>query len=216
MPTRERKAAAVRSSAFRRAAPTHKLSDRINAELQTLLSSRSHCDHFSQHSQAVAEKANFTPFSVVPADRNFPNAQSGAMREKKQLNIKSETVNPRRLQNWPTNVESKCLEPALGVPKWKAGCNANKKIENTATLFSPPGLMYAHQAAIERTRSQSNVDFAVCNRLAQFWRLCDRCGKICVRKKCNRFSRGKQSGADRRALPAIWKIFQQAHSDFGL
>jgi hypothetical protein len=63
------------------------------------------------------------------------------VREKKQLDVERKTVDPGRLQNWPTNVESKRLEPTLGVPKWKAGCNANKKIENTATLFSPPGLM---------------------------------------------------------------------------
>jgi hypothetical protein len=63
------------------------------------------------------------------------------VREKKQLDVERKTVDPRRFQNWPTNVESKRLEPALRIPKWKAGCNANKKIENTATLFSPPGLM---------------------------------------------------------------------------
>jgi hypothetical protein len=97
----------------------------LNAELQTLLRSRSHRDHFSQHSQAVAEKADLASLSVVPADRNFPNAQSGAMREKKQLHIEGETVNPRRLQNRATNVKAKRLESALGVPKWKAGCNAN-------------------------------------------------------------------------------------------
>jgi hypothetical protein len=107
----------------------------------SVLRSRSQRDHFSQHPQAIAKKTNFASFSVIPADGNFSNAQSGAVRKKKQLDVKRETIQARRLQNWPTNVESKRLEPTLGVPKWKGGCNANKKIENTATLFSPPGLM---------------------------------------------------------------------------
>jgi hypothetical protein len=62
---------------------------------------------------------------MVPADRNFPNPQAGTMCEHKQFHIKGETINPRRFQNWPANVESKRLEPTLGVPKWKAGCAAN-------------------------------------------------------------------------------------------
>jgi len=78
---------------------------------------------------------------MVPADRNFPNSQSGAIGEKKQLNIECKTIHMRRLQNRPTNIELKGLEPALGVPKWQAGCNAHKKIENTTPLLTPPGLM---------------------------------------------------------------------------
>jgi len=101
----------------------------------------SHRDDFAQHPQTIAEKIDFAPFSVVPADGNFPNAQSGAIGEKKQLNIECKAIHMRRLQNRPTNIELKGLEPALGVPKWQAGCDAHKKIENTTPLLAPPGLM---------------------------------------------------------------------------
>ena len=101
----------------------------------------SHRDDFAQHPETVTKETNFASFSVVPADRNFPNAQSGAIGEKKQLNIERKTIHMRCLQNWPANIELKRLEPALGVPKWQTGCNAHKKIENTTPLLAPPGLM---------------------------------------------------------------------------
>jgi hypothetical protein len=117
-----------------------------------------------QKPHSVAKKTNFASFSVVPADRNFPNAQPGAMREKKQLNIECKTIHMRRLQNWPANIELKRFEPTLGIPKWQAGCNAHKKIKNTTALFSPPGLMDSNQTAIQSARTKSNINFAVCNR----------------------------------------------------
>ena len=113
-----------------------------NADCQRRrLRARSHRDDFPQHPQAIAKKTDFASFSVVPADRNFPNAQPSAMREKKQLNIERKTIHMRRLQNRPANIELKGLEPALGVPKWQTGCNAHKEIENTTPLLAPPRLM---------------------------------------------------------------------------
>ena len=107
----------------------------------SVLRSRSHRNYFSKHPQAVTEKANFASFSVVPADRNFSNAQSGAVRKEKQLNIEGETIEPRRLQNRPANVEPERLEPALRVPKWQTGCDPHKEIESTSCLFPPPRLV---------------------------------------------------------------------------
>jgi hypothetical protein len=37
-------------------------------------------DHFAQHSQTVAEKTNFTAFSVVPTHWNFADPQTSAVR----------------------------------------------------------------------------------------------------------------------------------------
>ncbi|PYJ23247.1 MAG: hypothetical protein DME92_01455 [Verrucomicrobia bacterium] len=101
----------------------------------------SHRDHFAQHSQAVTKKTNFASFSVIPADRNFSNAQSSAMCEKKQLNVERKTIDPRCLKNRPENIQAKCLESALRIPKRKAGGDAHEQVENTAGLFSPPRLM---------------------------------------------------------------------------
>jgi hypothetical protein len=100
-------------------------------------------DHFAQHSQAVAKKTNFASFGVIPADWNFPNAQSGALGDKKQLDVERETIDPRCLQNRSADVEPKRLESALRIPKREAGCDAHEQIENTASLFSPPRLVNA-------------------------------------------------------------------------
>src|SRR5262249_50208906 len=105
------------------------------------LRSLSQRDHFPQHSQAVVEKTDLASCGMIPADRDFTNAQSGAMRQKKQLDIERETISLRRLQNRPANVEAKRLKTALGVPKRQAGCGPHKKVENTAPLLSPPGLV---------------------------------------------------------------------------
>ena len=122
-----------RSNAFRGARPKKSDASRILSSL-TEVRARSHRDDFAQHPQAVTKETNFASFSVIPADRNFPNAQSGALGEKKQLNIERKTIHLRRLQNRPANIELKRFEPALGVPKWQAGCDAHKKIENTDRL----------------------------------------------------------------------------------
>jgi len=177
---------------------------------------RPQSDHFSQHQQAVAKETNFASFSVIPADRNFPDAQSGAVCKKKQLDIESEALDARCLKNRPANIEPKCLEPALGVPKRQSGGDAHEQIENTARLFSPPRLMDSDQAAVQSARAECNVDFAVCDWSDHLRRFAERGRKVCIKKQTDRFSRGKQSGTNSGAFAAIWKILQQACCDLRL
>src|ERR1041385_320128 len=77
------------------------------------LQARSQRDHFPQHPQAVAEKADFASFSVIPPNRNLPNPQPGAVRKKKQFNVERKAVDTCRFQNRLTNIQAEGLEPAL-------------------------------------------------------------------------------------------------------
>jgi len=68
-----------------------------NSALRTAkrLQTHSQRNHFAQHAQAVFEKADFASFSVIPPHRNFPNPQSGTVREEKQFDIECKAVDPR-------------------------------------------------------------------------------------------------------------------------
>jgi hypothetical protein len=61
------------------------------------------------------EKTNFTSFSMVPANWDFADAQAGPLREEKQFDIKSETVDASGFDNRPTHIEAECFEPTLRV-----------------------------------------------------------------------------------------------------
>jgi hypothetical protein len=63
------------------------------------LCSRAQRDHLAQHAQAVAEKTNFASFRVIPAHWNFANSQTGAVREKEQLHVEREAIDPRLFKN---------------------------------------------------------------------------------------------------------------------
>src|SRR5467141_4178377 len=118
---------------------------------------RSQRDHFTQHSQAIAKKTNFTTFSVIPAHRNFTDSQSGMLREIKQFDIEGEPVEAGGLQNWAAHIETKSLEPALRIPKRQASRDAHEQIERAASLFASPRLMDANQSAIQGARPKRNV-----------------------------------------------------------
>src|SRR6266571_9305435 len=85
------------------------------------LQARSQHDHFPQHPQAIAEKTNFASLRMIPAHGNLPNSQAGTLREIKQLHIKREAIHASGFQDRTTNIETKGLEPALGVPKRQTG-----------------------------------------------------------------------------------------------
>jgi hypothetical protein len=51
-----------------------------------------HRDYFAQHRQTVVNYVNFAAFSAIPAHRNLSEVQSGAMGEKKELDIESEAL----------------------------------------------------------------------------------------------------------------------------
>jgi hypothetical protein len=106
-------------------------------------------NHFSQHPQAIVKEADFAALRVVPADRNFAGAQSGAVRQIKQLDIEGKTVDASGFDNRPTNVEAERFETALRIPKWQAGGDTHNKVEDASSLFASPGLMLTDQAAVE-------------------------------------------------------------------
>jgi hypothetical protein len=81
------------------------------------LRSCSQRDHFAQHPQAILEKLNFAPLSVIPAHRNLTNSQSSMLREIKQFDIKGEAIEAGGFKHRAANVEAKRLKTALSIPK---------------------------------------------------------------------------------------------------
>src|SRR4029453_1156912 len=81
------------------------------------LRSRAQRNHLPQHAKAVAEKANFTAFGMVPTHWNFANPQTRSMREIEQLHVECEAVDPRRFKNRPARLKAKRFKSALRVPK---------------------------------------------------------------------------------------------------
>src|SRR6059058_1370375 len=116
------------------------------------LRARSQRDHFPQHSQAIAKKADFATLSVVPAHRNFTDSQSGMLRQIKQFDIKGEPVEAGGLQNRTAHIETKSLEPALRVPKRQPSRDADEQVERAPSLLASPRLMDANQSAIQGAR----------------------------------------------------------------
>ncbi len=173
-------------------------------------------DHFAQHAQAIVNEIDLASLCMVPAHGNFADAQSGALREIKQLDIEGEAVDVSGFENRATNIEAERFETTLRVPKRQAGGKPHKKVENAATLFAPPGLVPTDQAAIDRARTKRNIDIAICNGLDHLRRLAERRGKIRVEKKTDRFLRRQQSRTNSSAFAAIWKILEQLRRNFRL
>jgi hypothetical protein len=109
------------------------------------------------------KETHLAALRMVPADRNFPDAQSGALRQIKQLHIKSETLDASGFDNRATNIEAERLETALRVPKWEIRGDTDNKIEDSASLFAPPGLALTDQAPVDRARAKGDVDLTICN-----------------------------------------------------
>src|ERR1043166_168340 len=112
-----------------------------------MLAAAAQCVDLARHSQAVVHEADFAASSIIPARGNFTQTQSGAMRKKKQFNIESETFDASGFQNRAADIEPKCFETALGIPKWQAGPESYNQIKNAARLLPTPGLMDADQIA---------------------------------------------------------------------
>src|SRR5207248_8183406 len=153
------------------------------------LRARSQRDHFAQHSQAIAKKADFATLSVVPAHRNFTDSQSGMLRQIKQFDIKGEPVEAGGLQNRTAHIETKSLEPALRVPKRQPSRDADEQVERAPSLLASPRLMDANQSAIQGARPNCNFDLAIGNRLNQFRRPSSRVEKFGMEKQADRLLR---------------------------
>ena len=118
---------------------------------------RAQRDHFAQHAQTVAQKANFAALSVVPTHWNFANPQTGPMREIQQLHVEREAFDPRRFKNRSACLQAKRFKSALCVPKRQPGGEPHQQIKNTAGLLSPPRLTNSDQAAIQSARAKSDI-----------------------------------------------------------
>jgi len=85
------------------------------------------------------------------------------MREVKQLDIKGEAVDASGFENGAADVDPKRFKTTLRVPKRQASDESDKKIEDATSLFTSPWLVLTDQAAIQRARTNGNVDFTVGN-----------------------------------------------------
>ena len=100
---------------------------------------------------------------MIPVYGNFVDAQSCALRKIKQLDVKREAIQASGFQNRAAGVDPKCFKTTLRVPKRQASDDSDKKIEDAASLFTPPRLVLTDQAAIQCARTNGNVDFTVGN-----------------------------------------------------
>src|SRR5205823_4853000 len=142
-------------------------------------------DHFPQHAQTVAQKANFAALSMVPTHWNFANSQTGPMREIQQLHVECEAFDPRCFKNRSARLQAKRFKSALSVPKRQPSGEAHQQIKNAASLLSTPRLTNSDQAAIQSARAKCDIHFAICDGFDQLrcflkWR-----GKIGVGEKSN-------------------------------
>jgi hypothetical protein len=76
---------------------------------------------------------------MIPAHGNFTDAQSGALREIKQLDVKGEVIEASCFENWAADIDGKCFETTLRVPKRQASGKSDKKIENPTSCSRRQG-----------------------------------------------------------------------------
>src|SRR5262249_59501472 len=100
---------------------------------RSLLCARSQPDYFAQHLQAVVEEINFAALGMVPADWNFADAQTSALRQTKKLYVEREALDPSCFEDRSARVEAERLDAALGVPKGQAGREPHRKLKEAAT-----------------------------------------------------------------------------------
>src|SRR2546423_14562887 len=139
-------------------------------------------DGLAEHPNAVAKEADFTSFVVVPAHRDFFQAQVRLSRKIKQLDVETETVRLRVFQDRAKHSEPERLESALRIPKWKAGREPDDQIENAPALFALPRLALTDQAPVQGARTESDIDFARGNRLDQLRSFFDRGRQVGIGK----------------------------------
>src|ERR671937_1308145 len=117
-------------------------------------SAHAQCNHLPQHRDAVTDEVHLTAFSMIPAHRDFPQAQAATTGEEEQFDIEREPLDSRGFENSPTNVEAKRLKPALRVPDIETGREADKQVEHAASLLAAPRLMNTDQFSVERARPE--------------------------------------------------------------
>ena len=128
------------------------------------------------------EKTDFAAFGVVPLHRNLADAQSGALREKKQLDIEGESIDASGFQNWAARVHTKRFETTLRVPNRQASGDAHEHVETAASLLTSPRLTNANQRPVKCARAECNINIAICDRFDHFGDLLKWRGEIGIEK----------------------------------
>src|SRR5262249_501590 len=111
---------------------------------------------------------------MVPADWNFADAQTSALRQIKQLYVEREALDPSCLEERSARGEGERLEAGLCVPKGQPGGEPHEKIKDAATLLAAPRLMNSDQAAVQRARAKRDIHFAICDGFDELWCLPER------------------------------------------
>src|SRR5437773_1691380 len=150
-----------------------------------------------------------TRLAMNPAHRNYADAQPCTLLKIKQLDVEGEAIDASGFENGTADVDTKCFETTLRIPKRQVGGEAHQQIKNTTRLFTPPRLMLADQATVQRTRAKRNVDLAVGNRFDHLRRLLQGRRKIGIEEKSDRLLRRQQSQTHCGAFAAIWKILEE-------
>src|ERR1041385_8813058 len=78
--------------------------------------------HFIQHLETIAEQGHLAAFVVIPAHRHFLQSQPRAVRDVKQLDVKTKPIDRGCLDERATHAHAKRLEPALRVPERQSRC----------------------------------------------------------------------------------------------
>src|SRR6266498_3659711 len=91
-----------------------------------------------------------TSLSMIPTHWNFLETQTRAISDIQQLHVETETIDRCSLNNWTAGTHAKSFEATLRIPEGKTGGQSDGQIKHAATLFTPPWLVNANQAAIKR------------------------------------------------------------------
>jgi hypothetical protein len=120
-----------------------------------------------------------------------------------QLDVKSESVDPRSLQDRAASSHAESLESALRIREWKAGDHSQHTVEDTAAQLAQPRLTDFDEGSIERTRSKCKIAVPVLDWPQELWKFRDGGGQVSVCEDCDRRTCGKQAEAHRVSFAAI-------------
>ena len=135
-----------------------------------------------QRAYTVAKDIDFAAFVVIPPHRTFEQPQAHFAREKKKLDIETEAIDRRPLEQRAVAVHSKGFEAALRIEKWQPHPPADEVVKNSPAVFATPWLPLAEQFWIKRSRSKYHVVVACPNRVDDLGKFKNRSGKIRVGK----------------------------------
>ena len=143
---------------------------------------------------------------MVPVHGHFPHSELCPPRQIKQLDVETKPRGLGFFKNRPANIETEGFEPALGIPKRKAGGNAHDEVENATALFSPPGLVMADQAPVQGARTKRDVHLPGRDGLDQSRRIIDGRRQIRIGKQADGPAGSQQARAHRCPFAAVGSV----------